>query len=237
MNTPTLEEAKEYFKDAKEVESVFGNKFILGEIYISDSFGILGRVKGKTNVSHTIYVPTQGYAKILSYKDPKEKPYKITREQILKYNMKDEFPEVFETKLTVGKWYKDKYDRLFCPTELINSKECKAYGFGAGGNEYLYLKTPFNWEINGSEREATEQEVTEALTKETRKRYKVGDYVEKIHHFSNEYIRGANAFIVIDSDYKVWYGGCIVFKDGVFASVIPTITIPEAEAKLNCKIV
>ena len=40
-------------------------------------------------------------------KEPIKETFEITKETIIKYKMKDEFPEVFKVKLEVGKWYKN----------------------------------------------------------------------------------------------------------------------------------
>lgn len=259
MKTPKKKEVVKYFKDAKEVACLYDKE----PHDISDQNMNISRFEKEwwldtsedRRVNIQLWTPDKGYAKILSYKEPKEKTYKITREQVkqLKHNafhennqlvvadLKNWFPEVFETKLTVGKWYKfvdNKYNDFLGRVTKLEKDRFWYYGFNTGGT---YRESDY-YGINEVLREATHQEVTEALTKEVKKRYKAGDYVEKIHRFSNKYITGNNPGIVVDSDYKVWYGGCVVFKDGKFAEIIPTLTIQEAEEKLkvigvNAKIV
>jgi len=102
---PTLEEVKEYFKNAKEVQC-FGDKKIYDISFWTD-YNYHNKADGdyNVNVSKTphetvndhawIYHMRRGYAKIISYK---EETYQITKEQILKYNMKDEFPLFFKAE-------------------------------------------------------------------------------------------------------------------------------------------
>lgn len=268
MKTPKKKEVKKHFKNADEVESVFGNKFILGEIYISDSFSILGRVKGKTNVSHAIWSPTQGYAKILSYKEPKEKTYKITREQIYKlFNtygnekndlLKKYFSEVFEEeKKELPKDFTGWAKCIGYGNEKWIGKFCKGvfeYGIGADGKWFKNEINKHNFRVSDANKEATEQEVTEALIKEAVKRgLKEGVYIIDVYNGESEKdtIRvSSNRFdwepigggknqgqmALRDSD------GSILFHNGNWTKIIPTITIQEAEAKLkeigfNAKIV
>ncbi len=174
--------------------------------------------------------------------------YKINKETILKYNMKDEFPEVFETKLEVGKWY------------IVTNIKTGSLGFEGIGQytkekpQLGLLETDlgFNfidvrgriWRTNGNIRLATTKEVTEALKKEAVSRYKVGDYIKDMDGF---YLGDCNMIFdnksfVIDSDGSF----CVkstnsywmpLMKSGKWAEIIPTITKKEAEYKLGCKIV
>ena len=69
--------------------------------------------------------------------------YKITKEQILSIEkvggadvslyLKETFPEVFKTELTIGKWYKHSEEAgLFYLTEITDSA-CHGYGFRKNG--------------------------------------------------------------------------------------------------------
>jgi len=101
MKTPTLEEVKEYFKDAKVVECLTQkskenisnpiNKGIHFDLncYWIEAFGVSGRYTELWN-------DNKGYAKIISHK---EKTMKITKKFIKKNaykTFKEVFPEVFE---------------------------------------------------------------------------------------------------------------------------------------------
>ena len=69
--------------------------------------------------------------------------YKITKEQILSIEkvggadvslyLKETFPEVFKTELTIGKWYKHSEEAgLFYLTEITDIA-CHGYGFRKSG--------------------------------------------------------------------------------------------------------
>ena len=91
-------------------------------------------------------------------------------------------------------------------------------------------------------RKATPEEVEDALIKEAEKRgFKEEVYVKYPWFKDSEvdkiykpfYIKG-NTYLDGDSFY---YNNVKVFKSGVWADIIPTITKSEAEKRLNCKIV
>jgi len=98
---PTLEEVKEYFKNVEKVKctndsDIYYLDFSEDLEFYSDSIRLLNQKDEPYSGSNTycqIWSKRKGYAKIISYK---EETYKITKEQILKYNMKDEFPSVFK---------------------------------------------------------------------------------------------------------------------------------------------
>lgn len=72
MKTPTLEEIKEYFKNAKEVKDRYDDTiFELSEI-------IEGHCKNTymdKNSLNTVWSKSRGYAEIISYKDTKPQHY------------------------------------------------------------------------------------------------------------------------------------------------------------------
>lgn len=103
MKIPTLKEVKEYFKDAKEVESCFLEKLKFKGVqygHVENTF------MNKGNNNATLWNKDKGYAKIISYK---EKPIKITN-KFIKENadktFKEVFPNVFKEELVIGEWYK-----------------------------------------------------------------------------------------------------------------------------------
>lgn len=160
-----------------------------------------------------------------------EEDYRITKEMILKYEMKDEFPEVFKKELVIGKWYNYK-ECLFCYQEDSN-----VYGF-SNGNWDKCSDGRWSWSIAENVLEATTQEVETALIAEAKKRYKLGCRVDCLHHtdygkinnlkfeISNECIR------IRDKEGYV----CCVYHDGIWAEIIPAITKAEAEKRLGVKI-
>ena len=163
-----------------------------------------------------------------------EETFEITKETIIKYKMKDEFPEVFEVKLEVGKWYKRPHGKaLFFIVGDPKITPFEVYGFDMEGS-WMNLekaRTFPDFEI-----EATEQEVFEALKNEAVKRgFKDGVYFNSVisndvFKFNEIYFRGDNSI--------VWSKGCgVIFDNGKWAKIIPTKTKEEAEKLLNCKII
>jgi len=65
----------------------------------------------------------------------KKEHFEITKETIIKYKMKDEFPEVFDVKLEVGKWYKRPHNKaLFFIAGDPEITPFEVYGFDMEGN-------------------------------------------------------------------------------------------------------
>lgn len=168
--------------------------------------------------------------------------YQITKETILKYNMKDEFPDVFEVKLEVGKWYKSDIGGLWFIEEFKdNGNTQTSFGINKYGD----------WQDRSYTRnsegliEATRQEVETALKNEAVKRYKVGDYIKLFSgNFGNLKKDGIDINKVSDKKFTVninlkyvYCGNLVLYRDGIWAEIIPTKTKKEAEELLNCKIV
>lgn len=240
--TPTLEDVKEYFKDAEIVECLFDrihynisnckirmNRAEKYEAYLGKDVGYARLYKfGK-------------YAKIIKYKEPM---YTITKEQILELHeiqctsdkddlLKELFPDVFKKELVVGKWY--------CRGEELarwNDKKI-TYGFVMGKFISYML---FSEEIG---REATEEEVKTALIAEAKKiGFKGGVYIKR--SFDNDlfdccinpykFARDPEYFYNEKHDY-IEYKGYVIYSKGQWAEIIPTMTQKEAEEKLNVKII
>jgi len=237
--TPTLEEVKEYFKDAKKVESIYGTVGVFGgnvhfenDCYFSarvDDIGYLALWKNK-----------YGYSKILTYKKPKVEMFEISKEQILKLRnhersryVEEWFPKAFEedkVELEVGKWMKTPNNGLYCPKEK-KYDGFLSYGFNVRG-KWNELFIPNS--ITKNDILAIHKEVQEALEKEAvRKGYVEGVYFKDslgrngvcgkqiIYHESAE----NNG---ITNGNNMW-----IMRNGIWATIIQTITIQEAEAKLN----
>ena len=246
MRKPTLEEVKEYFKNALEIESVqTGRKEnITGLIEEFDGeFYIVGGIHGAK-----VWHKGRGYAKILKTKTPS---FTITKEQIRTIEsdgcayVKQWFPEVFKKELEVGKWYKDEGKFMFC-FQGIYSREhvSKAYGFTRSGKWHENLGIGNDWEY----KEATDQEVFEALKNEAVKRGLAdGVYINIINNYPHEHLvdritgkfdyeevpggRYEGKMALRDSD------GNIIFINGQWATITPTITKEEAEEILGKKII
>jgi len=140
--------------------------------------------------------------------------------------------------LETGKWYKDKYGRLFYPTKIHNDRSCDAYGFGWIKKEFIAEDHGLvGWEINGSEVPATDQEVTEALKSEAVKR----GLHEGRHHWPEKSYLGirqsVSDFTYDDvSGYPRLTNSNMenVFQSGKWAVAgLPTYTHAEIEAKIG----
>jgi hypothetical protein len=149
----------------------------------------------------------------------------------VKAKIEKEFPQLFEVKLEVGKWYKTK-GCLF--NFQLNSK---SYGF----NGKKWVKT--NWivepnkvdEKNWKPISATTEEVETALVNEAKKRgFKEGVKIKNLFDYNLIICKGE-----INNFYsnQLWFDkvGCI-FKDGKWAEILPQpikMTVAEVEAKLG----
>ena len=94
-----------------------------------------------------------------------EETFEITKETIIKYKMKDEFPEVFKKEEQNG-WYKDKEYPLWLG---FFENDCLIYGFNTEGDYFINKKPRLDTDKT-NDLQATEQEVFEALKNEAVKR-------------------------------------------------------------------
>lgn len=256
MKKPSLEEVKEYFKNAETIECIgsglmynlsrFQNLY-LGENCFEDGNYYFSKEKDPKNNSDYVlcWSKSKGYSKILTYKESKEETFVISREQIITLNtdgnkdvrkcMRDWFPSAFvedkkELVLEVGKWYTYPAEPKFITFIKENGRR---YGIGTSGN--WFHDSDIVRDTRGY-REATPEEVKEALTKEAVKRYKVRDYVEFGIAKHIRKIKSKN--YIYDKEMNVLLNETDgVFVDGIWSEIIPTITKQEAEQKLNCKII
>jgi len=164
--------------------------------------------------------------------------YTITKDTIEKYQMKDEFPDVFENKLPIyftgwAKYDKKDNEKWTCYFKYGNFQ----YGINSHGDWFTNKKNEFK--INPKkDREATEQEVFESLKNEAVKRGFNSDI--PIHIKS----RNAYSYLAKPSNSDLFFkNNCLylweikIFNKGIWAEIIQTLTKKEAEEKLNCKIV
>lgn len=196
-----------------------------------------------------------------------EETFTITKDQLLelKNGYKTEkllewFPSAFEPEkeefVEAGKWYKyfpynqSNFGIFYCTNLPEIDKDVIGYGINSREewvNEFKYIPNEYEFI------EAAQQEVKEALKAEASKRYKVGDYVKCLRNeFLNktdivsdqteskkEFYPNSNELWILVNDGLQY---CCLFKSGIWASILPTLTITEAEQRLkelgvNAKIV
>ena len=157
--------------------------------------------------------------------------------------LKEVFPELFKVELIVGEWYcyeLNEQDNILFNFQGVYSQKNNsgAYGFTVSRQWFENLGVS----KEDVYRKATPEEVEDALIKEAEKRgFKEEVYVKYPWFKDSEvdkiykpfYIKG-NTYLDGDSFY---YNNVKVFKSGIWADIIPTITKSEAEKRLNCKIV
>lgn len=172
--------------------------------------------------------------------------YEITKEQVRMIEpyysaVKFWFPEAFKNELEVGKWYKNKYDSLFCVTEKDDEKY-RAYGFAQGN--WIDLGEFTNNEDLSTDTEATPQEVETALTNEAKKRYRIGDIINPLENYYyvdfkkltienlNFISENNNSCVFIEKSNGYNIG---VMKNGKWATIIERkkMTISEIENELG----
>lgn len=261
MKQPSLKEVKEYFKNVKEVIPVGDTKKVNitkkieedihewnGHFWIDLDYSVY---KG---ISVLLWdADSYEYAKILTYK---EKTFSITESQINRLNrtsdqggteitipilLKEWFPEAFESevKLEVGKWY--KYPDF--PKFLTCLREDKTrFGIDVYGNWFDDGKL-IKDEHQKAYKEATEQEVFEALKNQSVKR----GYIEntfitsmvsnEVVNIDPEFYCEANNFDYNTYKNSFYVYGFMVFEKGEWAELVETITLSEAEQQLGKKII
>lgn len=248
---PTLEEVKEYFKNAEWVECMFDKKpynITEGEIVCDN----LNRYEALFMDNSYCRLQKNGeYAKILTYKKScgieTEPEYMITKSEILqavknhpfrgatKQVLQELFPDAFKedkVEFKRGTWYINKHtvNTNFTIINLQHFDDNEKSGYG------LHMGLWGAWGMLNYEdfREATPEEVTEALTKEAVKRYKVGDYVRSCNSGDVYEIKYNNFEMGNDTWFN--FNGICIFKDGQWAEIIPTISKEDAEKELGKKI-
>ena len=168
-----------------------------------------------------------------------EETFEITKETIIKYKMKDEFPEVFDVKLEVGKWYKNDQNAIFFTCNVNNKKP---YGYGITAGKVFVEDDNFAaWSVSGIKL-ATEQEVFEALKNEAVKRgFVMGTYCSHKKPTQDQY-KPIKDYFYHERDNCLYgdaenNGGTRIFHKGQWAKIIPTKTKEEAEKLLGVKII
>lgn len=236
MKTPKKEEIIKYFERADIFKSALSggeykmDNFDLESVFESNgSFYIMP--KNKEGANKSLWDSEKGYAKILSYK---EKTYSITESQIkelsetwgndnstrlrsgLTQKLKELFPDVLKTELEYGKWIVDD-----CAPNWIMFfvSPTERYGIADKGNWHEdkdndNISHCLNMKGN---RYATEQEVTEALTKEAVKRgFKEGVWFYGLYGNGKRY-NNLNKINNNHSNFFMFDGNlCIGDKDDYF---------------------
>ena len=136
----------------------------------------------KTN-SHHLQDALHYYLHHLIFKENDMKTFELTQEQInqlaekkhAKKLLQKFIPEAFKTKLEVGRWYKLKDNpKILALYDCFKHHRPYAYIFNEKGDyeyrvEFSLFELPTYWEL------ATEEEISEFLIKEAKKRgYKEG---------------------------------------------------------------
>ena len=148
--------------------------------------------------------------------------------------IKKEFPQLFENKLEVGKWYKFKPNGTI---GFYKGKNLDSYGIHNGGNWIDNCKWFYNYNLEVSDLElATPQEVETALINEAKKRgYKEGNY----NCLKSFYVKDCKKYYYNSEENQLrisnGYQYNIIFDNGKWAEIIETpneiITIVEKYGK------
>lgn len=132
---PTIEEVKEYFKDAKTIESLNGSVLQIYDNCFEESCVRFSYRCRKTGYLHYIYDGKEGYAKIITYKKPSFRPIvmRCTQEQF-----KEIEPKLYKIEInSVSKKEFDKYPYLInCDGGLVISNINKT------GFSHIWEKEP-----------------------------------------------------------------------------------------------
>jgi len=140
--------------------------------------------------------------------------------------LKEKFPEVFKNDLEVGKWYRSKNNPLAFCTKVLNENEFIGYGFGTHSADVWFNESErIPW--NGEWTLATEAEVEEALINEAKKRgFKEGVGVQWKFNgvpYSNSFPINTDFYFESKNNSLTFNGG-VVFRNGTWAEIIPTVT-------------
>jgi len=236
---PTLEEVKEYFKDAEIVESIYGTQGIPTGNFHFENDCYFCETENGTYLA--LWKERKGYAKILTYKNPK---FEITKEQVLELHrhghdltrtqLEGVFPEVFKKPFTG--WAKDT---CCCNKLWITYFENGLMKYGIDSRGYWFIKENpvFEFSESDTHKEATPQEVEDALIGEAKKRGFVnGAFFNDLHYKS---FSGKVDIVRWEEDSQdLRSGGYCIFHNGIWATIIQPkkMTQSEIEKELGYKI-
>ena len=174
------------------------------------------------------------YLHHLTFKENDMKKFELTQEQInqladkkhAKELLQKFIPEAFENKLEVGRWYKSELG------SICFNLEDSYYGFDCVGywRDITYFKIGediYEWEL------ATEEEVSEALINEAKKRgfNNIGDLKIKntVGSISNGFVTITNDFYYEYESNTLRLDGAIIFNNGKWAEIIEEVEPTKEE--------
>lgn len=155
-----------------------------------------------------------------------------------KQRIEKEVPELFKSKLEVGKWFRNKKALRFI--EAFHETKVKGYGFGINGTDwqdsdlkttgYYGHKNDDNWTP------ATDEEVQSALIAEAKKRYgnllKVGAQVKGHWGETVMTMTEKSGFYYLSNDKVLGVNGVALLCEGKWATIITPVkkyTLTELE--------
>ena len=144
-----------------------------------------------------------------------------------KKNIEKEFPKLFKNDdLVVGKWYKYRCSQEFL---MVWNNSEDTYGFW--GNEY---RDDLSFHISSDKIPATDQEVEEALIKESKRRgFKKGVKFIDVCDGFEEIVDGDN-YKYYPKENRLTLSYDRIFDNGKWAEIITkTITKEQAEKELG----
>ena len=208
--------------------------YIKGKVYISEQNRCITNEKNNANHFWTKKGMNEFFTET-------QETFEITKETIIKYKMKDEFPEVFKKEEQNG-WYKDNTEPKWLG---FFENDCLIYGFDTEGDYFNEIHKKGATDST-NDIKATEQEVFEALKNEAVNRgFKEGVYITPMYSDGKDYFPDENIinkplnFHLKVSTLEVDGGDdrYRIFVNGKWATILETKTKEEAEKLLNCKIV
>ena len=174
--------------------------YIKGKVYISEQNGCITNEKNNANHFWTKKGMNEFFTET-------EETFEITKETIVKYKMKDEFPEVFKKEEQNG-WYKDNTEPKWLG---FFENDCLIYGFDTEGDYFIHKKPRLDTDKT-NDLQATEQEVFEALKNEAVKRgFKEGVYITPMYSDGKDYFPDEN---IINKPLNFKLKGNVFVVDG-----------------------
>lgn len=181
----------------------------------------------------------------------KEKTFTITESQINTLNEIFETTEAYQGQDYLKEWFQEVFEIEVksLPKDFTGWCKCSdiknelwlgyfkegslQYGFDGSGR---WFNEAYPCKISETEREATESEVFESLKNEAVKRgYTANNFVKDIIMSGEVQIQGSH--YEMHKKYGFMMGDSTVFKDGVWAELLETISINDAEKMLGKKII
>jgi len=210
-----LAEVKKHFENAVKIKDHAGDEgFVeLEKIRLSND-GVNAFIQNPFKKNWLVlWHNKKGFAKILTTKEPSFSITKYQIRQLTDPKVKEWFPEVFEVKLEVGKWYNFKNGAA-----LFNYQENgKIYGFLY---KNWHITDSWTWEGTKNVFEATNEEVFEALKNEAVKMgFVEGNIIKNIETEKKCFLElSENGFLLFD-EKTLNFGNQVIFLNGTWAKV------------------